>query len=84
MVDKKLTDSLYQVISSTQIDESGQAKDQSLRQLEVTVPLTLYASIEHLLKEEYKEQMQHCFNWIKQMGVNRNRGLGKCKFSIFN
>lgn len=84
LVEKKLTNSLYQVISSTQIDENGQARDHSLRQLEVTVPLTLYGSIEHLQKEEYKEQMQQCFNWIKQMGVNRNRGLGKCKFSIFN
>jgi len=84
LVEKKLTNSLYQVISSTQIDENGQARDHSLRQLEVTVPLTLYGSIEHLQEEAYKEQMQQCFNWIKQMGVNRNRGLGKCKFSIFN
>jgi len=84
LVDKKMTDSLYQVIASTQIDENGQAKDHSLRQLEVTIPLKLYALIDHFPMEEYKEQMQHCFNWIKQMGVNRNRGLGKCKFSIFN
>ena len=78
-----LTNELYQILSSTAIDENGQAVDSSLRQLEVTIPLTLYGKIEHFsIKPEYKVQLEYCFKWIKQMGQNRNRGLGKCKFSI--
>jgi CRISPR/Cas system CSM-associated protein Csm3 (group 7 of RAMP superfamily) len=77
-----LSENLYAIISSTKIDESGQAANGSLRQLEVTIPLTLYASIEHF-PEEYLPELEHCFGWIKEMGQNRNRGLGKCKFSLY-
>src|SRR5690606_3889843 len=40
-----LSESLYEVVSSTKINEFGIAEDKSLRQMEVTVPLTLYGSI---------------------------------------
>ena len=73
---------LYHVISSTKIDENGQVKDGSLRQLEVTIPITMYGSIEQFPDMKYKDEMENCFKWIKQLGQNRNRGLGKCKFSI--
>lgn len=77
-----LSENLYTILSSTKIDESGQAADGSLRQLEVTIPLTLYASIEHF-PEEYLSELEYCLGWIKEMGQNRNRGLGKCKFSLY-
>ncbi len=73
---------LYKVISSTKIDENGQAKEGSLRQLEVTIPLTLYGTIEHIPENKYEKEIISCFEWIKQLGQGRNRGLGKCKFSI--
>ena len=72
---------LYQVLSSTRIDENGQAEDGSLRQLEVTIPLQLYASIENL-PTEYAAQFKHCLDYVKQLGLNRNRGLGRCQLSI--
>lgn len=76
-------DALYHVIASTAIDENGQAKKASLRQLEVTIPLTLYGVIENMPNDSaYETQLIHCFNWIKQLGLNRNRGLGRCQFSI--
>lgn len=78
----ELVNELYKVISSTKIDENGQAKEGSLRQLEVTIPLTLYGTIEQLDGSIFKEEITMCFDWIKQMGQGRNRGLGKCKFSI--
>lgn len=81
IVKNNLIENLYKTISSTQIDEFGQAKEGSLRQLEVTIPLTIYAKSEHF-PEGLEDQLTHCFNWIKQIGQNRNRGLGKCKFSI--
>lgn len=76
-----LSDSLYTVISSTKIDKNGQAEDGSLRQLEVAIPVILYASIEHF-PSHYEQELEYCMAWIKEMGQNRNRGLGKCKFSI--
>jgi len=83
IIEKKYDNELYKVLPSTQIDENGQAKDGSLRQLEVTIPLTLYGAIEHFPESEtYLEQLENCFAFIKQIGLNRNRGLGKCKFSI--
>ncbi len=77
-----LTPDLYHVISSTKIDANGQAQDGSLRQLEVTVPLTMYGQIEHFPGQGYETQLENCFKWVKQLGQSRNRGLGRCKFSI--
>lgn len=81
IVESKLSENLYTVLSSTQIDEHGQAANGSLRQLEVTIPVTLYAAIEHF-PDKYEKEIQHCMDWIKEMGQNRNRGLGRCKFSL--
>jgi CRISPR/Cas system CSM-associated protein Csm3 (group 7 of RAMP superfamily) len=82
-INKESTNYLYKVISSTKIDKNGIAEDSSLRQLEVTVPLILYAKIEHFPEEDnYLKQFKHCLNWVKRMGLNRSRGLGRCHFSI--
>ncbi len=77
-----LTGELFTVISSTKIDENGQAEDGSLRQVEVTVPLTLYGKIEQFPGTQFEKELQYSMGWIKQLGQNRNRGLGKCKISI--
>jgi CRISPR/Cas system CSM-associated protein Csm3 (group 7 of RAMP superfamily) len=84
IVNEKLAKDLYQVISSTAINEFGQAIDGSLRQLEVTVPLLLYGIIEHFPENDddnYIKKIENCFKWVKHIGVNRNRGLGRCNFS---
>lgn len=74
---------LYDTIHSTAIDDNGLAKRNALRSLEVTVPLTLFAHIEDLpAKEGYLQQMEYCMQWVKRMGVNRNRGLGRCRWTI--
>ncbi len=82
ILQKNYVNDLYHVISSTKINEHGQAEDHSLRQLEVTIPITLYGTIEQFPDVLYETELEHCFKWIKQLGQNRNRGLGKCKFSI--
>jgi CRISPR/Cas system CSM-associated protein Csm3 (group 7 of RAMP superfamily) len=75
---------LFDVLASTAINEKGTAKEGSLRQLEVTVPLTLYASIEQFpAVDGYEQQLEYCLQWIKRMGMNRSRGLGRCEFSIY-
>lgn len=82
-IDSTNSSYLYKVLSSTKISEIGLAEDHSLRELEVTIPLTLYASIEDFPKKEgYVAQLEHCMNFVKRMGLNRSRGLGRCQFSI--
>jgi len=74
---------LYHLLSSTRIDDNGIAVDYSLRQIEVTIPLTLYAQIAHFPEEAAAlAALKICMKWIKRMGVNRTRGLGRCRFSI--
>jgi len=69
---------LYDKITSTKIDkESGLALDKTLREIEVVVPLTLYGEIECDDEEVLNKAMQ----MIKQIGLNRNRGLGRCQIS---
>ncbi len=80
-IKKKNAKFLYQQIASTAIEKNGQAKDYSLRSVEVTVPLVLYASI-HNFDRNHQEAMNDCLKWIKRMGLNRNRGLGRCQFKF--
>lgn len=72
---------LYEVLSSTKLDADGQAADTSLRQLEVCVPLTLVGSIENFPEKDLKS-LEPCLKWVKKIGLNRNRGLGRCQISI--
>jgi len=69
---------LYKNIASTKINSDGQAVDHSLRQIQVSIPLELYAEVIDL-PNEYKIQLENCFSWVKKMGLNRSRGLGRCK-----
>ncbi|WP_100629778.1 RAMP superfamily CRISPR-associated protein [Algoriphagus formosus] len=74
-------ETLYEVISSTKIDLNGLADDGSLRQMEVTVPLTLFGTIV-LFKDVAPHLLTQSVNWVKSLGLNRNRGLGRCQISI--
>lgn len=79
---KGLSESLYEVISSTKINENGVAEDKSLRQMEVTVPLLLYGSIQDFEGGNF-ELLQKTAPMIKYIGLNRSRGLGRCEIKIF-
>ncbi len=79
IVNNHLQANLFNTIASTKIDKNGIAKDGSLREIEVVVPLTLYGEIEHC---NQPQQMTKALHMIKRMGLNRNRGLGRCKFEI--
>lgn len=74
---------LYENIASTAIGENGQAKDFTLRRMEVSTPLTLYGYIDNFPDgEENDKAIKRCFQWVKRMGVNRNRGLGRCSLQL--
>lgn len=81
IVSNKLQDNLYDELASTKIDENGMAVDNSLREIEVVVPLTLYGEIRDV-PSEYNELMRQSFEMIKRMGLNRNRGLGRCTITV--
>ena len=89
IVSNKLEDHLYDVIASTKIGEKnkkgeteGIAVDDSLREIEVVVPLELEGEILNVpTKGDYKN-LKNALTKIKRMGLNRNRGLGRCKFVV--
>jgi len=77
----KLQDRLYDEIASTQIGDKGIAKDNSLREIEVVIPMSLYGEI-HDIPSDDREKMQTVLKMIKRLGLNRNRGLGRCQITI--
>jgi CRISPR/Cas system CSM-associated protein Csm3 (group 7 of RAMP superfamily) len=80
IVSNKLQDNLYDEIASTKI-ENGMAVDNSLREIEVVVPIALFGEINDV-PNEHKEQMIQALKMIKRMGLNRNRGLGRCTITV--
>ncbi len=72
-----MSEQLYRSLSSTAIDADGIAKDKSLRRMQVTVPCELYGEIKHI-PEENIHLIEEALHYIKRLGQNRNRGLGRC------
>lgn len=68
---------MYSSISSTAIDENGVAVAHSLRKTQVVVPCTLKGRI-YEVPEGMVEHVLNALRFIKNMGSNRNRGLGRC------
>lgn len=78
-INKDLVSYLFKNISATKIDSKGLAVTGSLREIEVVVPLRLYATIENC-KE--KGLMKKALSQVKRIGLNRTRGLGRCEISV--
>jgi len=76
----KLKDNLYTEIASTKI-EDGVAVDNSLREIEVVIPITLYGEITDVSSRDI-ESMRQSITMVKRMGLNRNRGLGRCEITV--
>jgi CRISPR/Cas system CSM-associated protein Csm3 (group 7 of RAMP superfamily) len=81
IVEKGLQEHLYRSVASTAIDDEGIAVKHSLRKMEVTVPCTLEGEILDVPKN-FTETMERGLKFIKRLGQNRNRGLGRCSISI--
>jgi hypothetical protein len=78
-----LTDFLYRNIASTQIEKNkGTAKWNSLRVMEVCIPVTLEGKIIGITSDEQYQLLTDALKWIRHLGVNRNRGLGRCKLVV--
>lgn len=72
---------MYRKISSTAIDENGIAVDHSLRKTEVVVPCKLEGRILNI-PEGFEKEIRDALRYIKRLGQNRNRGLGRCTIEI--
>lgn len=68
-------------ISSTAIDENGIAEEHSLKKMQVVVPCVLHGEIINV-RDELKTDISNALKYIKRMGQNRNRGLGRCTIAI--
>lgn len=80
-ISEEMSYHLYRKIASTSIDDNGIAIKGSLRTIEVCLPLKLEGYIDGIESSEV-EYLTYAFKLIRHIGVNRNRGLGRCKFEI--
>lgn len=78
IVANKLQKYMCRSIASTAIKEDGIAKDLSLRKMEVVVPCVLHGMVKNVPSELVGDIMDG-FKFVKRLGVNRNRGLGRCQ-----
>lgn len=74
-------DMLYSLMASTSIDETGVAKDHTLRSVEVTVPCELTGRITGLT-DSSAGAVGQALRLIRRLGLGRSRGLGRCSFAI--
>ena len=82
-IESDLIPYLYKTISYTKIDEKGLAETNSLREIEVVIPIKLYGTIEFSDNaKRYEKDMENILKQIKRIGLNRNRGLGRCEISV--
>jgi CRISPR/Cas system CSM-associated protein Csm3 (group 7 of RAMP superfamily) len=82
IISNNLQDNLYDIIASTKIGENGIAVDDSLREIEVVVPIVLSGEILDISSQDDFDKLSNGLKMIKRMGLNRNRGLGRCEFII--
>lgn len=69
---------LFRTIYSTALDDSGVAKDKSLRGIEVAVPLELECEVSGPEGTNWSEFLQQAFPLVRAVGGHRQRGLGRC------
>ncbi len=81
IIDEGLSNCLYERLSSTAIDKSGIAKEHSLRRMEVSLPCTLTGSILNV-PDDAEKTITDAMRFVKRLGENRNRGLGRCMFTV--
>ena len=82
IISNNLQDNLYDIIASTKVGSDGIAVDDSLREIEVVIPISLQGEILDIPSKDDYEKLLNALKMIKRMGLNRNRGLGRCEFII--
>lgn len=80
--DKNLKEALFDTISSTKLDEEGQADDKTLRTIEATIPVALDTTVSGPDEDDWPEAIGRAARVIRSLGSHRHRGLGRCRVSI--
>lgn len=86
----KLVDGFYRSHFATKIEhDTGTAEKQSLRGIELVVPLTLYAQIDQVpnarhsgLTTAWPEKLNEALPLVRAVGANRSRGLGRAVLTL--
>lgn len=81
--DSKLKDYLYESHAFTRIDKEGIAANTSLRKMESVVPCVLYGKILNI-PDGCEDILKDALKYIKRLGLDRNRGFGRCDFQLIN
>ncbi len=81
IVSQKQSQFLYQTLSSTAITDEGVADPSTLRKIQVSIPCELEGEILDVPKG-IASNICLALQYIKRLGAWRNRGLGRCSFSI--
>ncbi|MBK9984689.1 MAG: CRISPR-associated protein [Saprospiraceae bacterium] len=81
IVEGKLQNYLYSSRAATALDHNHQAKDHSLRKIEITLPCKLYGAIKNV-PDDNIDFVISSLHFIKRLGYNRTRGLGRCQITI--
>lgn len=75
---------LYNTVSATKIDQNGVADEHSLRSIETVIPCSVEGEIiildDSLMNDDILDLFKQGMQFVKRLGVNRNRGLGRCTF----
>jgi len=71
----------YRDMAATAICENGIALKGSLRRMQTVIPCHMVATISGV-EEIYLEELKKCLSYVKRLGQNRNRGLGRCTIRI--
>ncbi len=78
---KELINELYQTICSVKLNQEELAEQKQLRSIEVCVPLVLKSRI-IVLNNEIAEIIKQAAPLIKELGLRRNRGYGRCSITL--
>ena len=78
---KDLKEFFFRDVASTAIEKNGIAKEHSLRRMETVIPCELAATISGV-DDKFTDDLVKCLKYIKRLGQNRNRGLGRCTFKV--
>ena len=81
IVSESLTSFLYRNISAARMTAEGVTEEGSLRTVEVAVPCIMYARILNV-PEESLDELKNALKFVKRLGYNRHRGLGRCGLSF--
>lgn len=76
---------LYTTKTKNSLDENKQAEKHSLRTIEMTVPITLEATIgtvDNVDTSSYFEELENACKMLRKLGEKRHRGMGRCKVTL--